>query len=487
MLFNSYIFILLFLPLTVMGYYLIAKVKPGVAPYIYISIMSLWFYAYANVKYLPALIINTGINYVINKMLQKEESASKCKFILGTGLVFNIGSLCYYKYFDFFVDNINSVLGTDIVLKQIILPLGISYVVFQQIALLVDTYRKETENYSFVEYLLFVIYFPKIISGPIVLHDEFFPQLRREDIQKVNWDNLSRGIYIFAIGMGKKVLLADTFGKVVNSGFTVIDELYAVDVLIVMLAYTFQIYFDFSGYSDMAIGISKMLNIDLPINFDSPYKSLTIIEFWSRWHMTLTRFLTKYIYIPLGGNRKGVIRTYVNIFLVFLVSGIWHGAGWTFVIWGIMHGVFQIITKMFKKQFDKMHSVLSWMMTFMFLNVSWLIFRAGSIKEVFVMLKTLFRLKIAPLHASISEAFELVEFRYFFDEILDYDILSKSENIYVFAFIMISMLIVLGCSNTVEKMKQFKGSIWNSAVTVILFVWCILSFEGVSTFLYFNF
>lgn len=286
--------------------------------------------------------------------------------------------------------------------------------------------------------------------------------------------------------MAKKVILADTLGNAVNAGFAVSSELYTLDILVIMLSYTFQIYFDFSGYSDMAIGIGKMLNIDLPINFNSLYKSLTIVEFWERWHMTLTRFLTRYIYIPLGGNRKGIIRTYVNILLVFVISGIWHGAGWTFVIWGIAHGLFQVITKIFKKFFSEMHSVLSWMITFAFLNVSWLIFRANNMNEVLMMLKNFLRLKIMPLHKSIVENFELVEFR-FFDEIVDIDILEKCGNIYVFAFIVISLIIVLGSKNVIEKMEQFKGSICDSIVTVILFIWCILSFEGVSTFLYFNF
>ena len=198
-------------------------------------------------------------------------------------------------------------------------------------------------------YASFVTFFPQLIAGPIVTHDELIPQFIDEKKKRINWDNIAKGIYIFTIGMFKKVILADTFGNAVNWGFQNIAELDTSNALIVMLAYTMQIYFDFSGYCDMALGIGKMLNIELPLNFNSPYKALRITEFWDRWHITLTRFLTKYVYIPLGGNRRGRLRTYFNILIVFLISGIWHGANWTFILWGGVHGVFVILTRHFKR------------------------------------------------------------------------------------------------------------------------------------------
>ena len=207
------------------------------------------------------------------------------------------------------------------------------------------------------------------------------PQFLDREKKKVNADNLAAGIYLFAMGLAKKVLLADVFGDVVTYGFTTLEQLNSVTALLVMLSYTFQIYFDFSGYCDMAMGIGRMLNIDLPLNFNSPYKALTITEFWDRWHMTLTRFFTKYIYIPLGGNKKGKVRTYANILIVFLLSGLWHGASWNFVFWGLCHGIFMVLTRLFSDFFKKLHPALNWLMTFSFVNIMWVFFRAETFSQ----------------------------------------------------------------------------------------------------------
>ena len=233
--------------------------------------------------------------------------------------------------------------------------MGISFFTFQQVSYLVDSYRtQETRDYGFIEYTLFVLFFPQLIAGPIVLHKEMIPQFRNEHNRIFNSENFSRGMYIFAIGLFKKVLIADTFSQAVAIGYNNVENLSSLEALLVSFSYTFQIYFDFSGYCDMAIGISSMFNINLPQNFNSPYKSTSIIDFWNRWHMSLTRFLREYVYFPLGGSRKGKVRTYVNVMIVFLVSGIWHGANWTFIVWGIMHGVAQCLNRMFKNIWAKL-------------------------------------------------------------------------------------------------------------------------------------
>ena len=378
MLFNSYIFVLLFLPTTILGWFLLNRLINPTWSQLFLLIMSLWFYGYFNIKYLPIIIISILVNYSIFRLLSWTSKEKFRVYLLISGMVFNVGLLFYFKYFDFFLENINYVFHTDFILKRLVLPLGISFFSFQQLSFIIDSYNREVPSYRFLSYALFVTYFPQLIAGPIVTHSELVPQFEDERKRNIDWDNISKGLYVFSLGLAKKVLIADTFGKAVNWGFGNIPELDSISAFIVMISYTFQIYYDFSGYSDMALGIAKMMNLDLPLNFNSPYKALTITEFWDRWHMTLTRFFTKYIYIPLGGSRKGKIRTYINTLLVFLVSGLWHGANWTFVLWGGLHGGFSVFTKHYKMLFERMHPALRWLITFTFINVSWILFQSDS-------------------------------------------------------------------------------------------------------------
>jgi alginate O-acetyltransferase complex protein AlgI len=286
------------------------------------------------------------------------------------------------------------------------------------------------------------------------------------------------------MGLAKKVLIADTFGIAVNSGYANIAALNSTNAIIIMLAYTFQIYFDFSGYSDMAIGLAKMFNIDLPLNFNSPYKSLTIKEFWDRWHMTLTRFFTKYIYIPLGGSRKGNVKTYVNIMIVFIVSGFWHGANWTFVLWGFLHGVFSVITRRFKNMFGKLHPALNYFITFGFINFTWIIFRANSIRDAARIIYRILKCNFGPISAEIANAFRLPELNLLFS----YFRINKYFPYALFwLFFVGAFVVVLGSSNVSEKAKKFNPTVLNIVKVVILLVWSIISLTGISTFLYFNF
>ncbi len=483
MLFNSYVFVLLFLPLCLMGYFGLNHLKKYKLAQVFLLGMSLWFYGYFNVSYLFIIVASVLINYGIYRWMCRlgENKWRKPVMILGVSL--NVGILVYFKYMDFFIGNINSLFKTDIDFLEIALPLGISFFTFQQISFIVDAYRGEIPNYKFLDYSNFVTYFPQLIAGPIVTHDELVPQFADREKRKFNTDNFTQGLYMFTMGLSKKVLLADCFGSAVSYGYVTVNQLSSVTALIVMLSYTIQIYFDFSGYSDMAIGLGKMMNIDLPVNFDSPYKALTITEFWGRWHKTLTRFLTKYVYIPLGGNRKGNIRTYVNVFLVFLISGLWHGASWNFVFWGACHGVFMVITRAFKKFFDKLHPVFNWILTFSFVNVMWVFFRAENFSQALTLLKALFSWNFH-FDGTFIQIFRFAELK----KVLSF---LRVEDHYpaflITAFFVVAFVLLLGCENAYAKMQKFKPTFWRFVITLFLFTWCVFSFAGISEFLYFNF
>lgn len=486
MLFNSYIFILLFLPLCLIGYFSLNHFKKYKLAMLFLLIMSLWFYGYFNYSYLLIILSSIIFNYFLYIGFQKIENKTKRKILLWIGIIFNIGLIFYFKYYNFFIQNINSIFKTDFNLKNILLPLGISFFTFQQLSFVIDSYKGEVPKYSFLDYACFVTYFPQLIAGPIVKHDELIPQFMDKEKRKFNWENFVKGIYIFTLGLSKKILIADIFGNAANYGFSNIGTLDTTNAIIIMLSYTIQIYFDFSGYCDMALGLGKMMNIDLPINFDSPYKSLTIIEFWKRWHITLTRFFTKYVYIPLGGNKKGKMRTYINIMIVFLLSGLWHGANYTFIIWGLLHGLFMVITRHCKKFFDKMHPALSWILTFGFINATWVIFRADTLHDAVRLLNRILKFNFGSIQYGIYNVFNLKEFIMIINAISPW-IISNYPRILLVIFFILILIITLNCKSSYEKMKQFKPTYKKLITTIILLVWCILSFTEISTFLYFNF
>lgn len=498
MLFNSYIFVLLFLPICLLGYFCLNRLEKYNTALLFLLGMSLWFYGYFNPKYLfvilISIIVNYGFYYLISLPLHlpsgKEHLNSKIaspafrKFILLAALFFNIGALLYFKYMDFFISTINHIFHTNHALLHIVLPLGISFFTFQQISFIIDAYRGEVPKYNFLHYACFVSYFPQLIAGPIVTHDELVPQLMDRHKKKINWDNLAAGIYLFTFGLSKKVLLADTFGNAANIGFSDTSALNTTNALITMLSYTIQIYFDFSGYCDMAIGIGKMMNIDLPLNFNSPYKALTINEFWDRWHMTLTRFFTQYVYIPLGGNRKGVFRTYLNMLIVFLISGFWHGAGWNFIFWGGIHGLFCIVTRQFKSFFNRLHPALNWIITFGFVNIAWVFFRASSFQDALRLIDKILQFDFGPVDSSIIECFRLPEIVILLNKL---PIESRYPCFLLVIAFAIAFLLLLGCRNAYEKMTTYRPTVYRIFTTALLMGWCIFSFAGVSTFLYFNF
>lgn len=486
MLFNSHIFVLLFLPVCVFGHFILNHFKRQTLAQVFLLGMSLWFYGYFNINYLPLILLSIVANYGFYYLFRYIEETQHRKVILISGLTVNLGLLFYFKYYDFFIENINAIFGTSFVLKELVLPLAISFFTFQQISFIVDTYRGQVLKCDLLRYASFVTFFPQLIAGPIVTYDELIPQFSDQDKKRFHWDNFAQGLYLFAFGLAKKVLIADTFGNAANWGFANIGSLDSTNALLAMLSYTIQIYFDFSGYCDMAIGIGKMFNIDLPLNFNSPYKSLTITEFWTRWHMTLTRFLTKYVYIPLGGNRKGTRRTYINVMIVFLLSGLWHGANYTFILWGALHGLFCVITRHAKNFFDKLHPVLNWAITFVFINVTWVFFRADSMKDALRLLHRIAKLDFGAVNANITSSFQLVEFSTLLYNLIP-PLLDTYPRFLVLSFFVFAFFSILGAKNAYERAQNFKPTRMRFAETAILLIWCVFSFAGMSTFLYFNF
>lgn len=484
MLFNSYIFVLFFLPVCIIGYFALNHYRKYSAGQLFLLAMSLWFYAYYNVRYLFIILVSMAVNYGCYLLINRFRGRKPCKGIMILGVAVNIGILIYFKYMDFFISNINALFKTDIAFLRIALPLGISFFTFQQISFIVDAFKGEVPKYNFLYYASFVAFFPQLVAGPIVTHDEMIPQFLDKNKKVLDFDNLARGIYIFTIGMAKKLLLADVFGDAVTYGFTTLNQLSSITALLVMLSYTFQIYFDFSGYCDMAIGIGKMLNIDLPLNFNSPYKALTITEYWERWHITLTRFFTKYVYIPLGGNRKGTLRTYLNILIVFTLSGLWHGSSWNFVFWGLCHGIFMVLTRLFSAFFKKLHPALNWLITFSFVNVTWIFFRAETFGQALVLLKALVSWDFRPIDNVFIQMFRQVELKKLLSPL---HIEALYPPALITSFFALALILILGSRNSYEKMENFKPSLLNMASTLILFVWCVFSLAGMSIFLYFNF
>ena len=326
MIFSSYVFVFCFLPIVFCGYFLLSKLKSNVYQQLFLIISSLFFYGYFNPLYLIIIIASIIVNYLLAIMIVKENRLKKTYFIVG--VLFNILLLGFFKYFDFFISTVNSILASNLRLLHILLPLGISFFTFQQLSFLISIFKNEQKIESFISYSLFVTFFPQLIAGPIVLYSEMIPQFTDQKNRYINLDNILKGIKLFTLGLAKKLILADIFAIFVDNGYLMLNTtLGFLAFWIITLSYTFQIYFDFSGYNDMAIGLGYMFNIKLPTNFNSPYKSKNITEFWRRWHITLGRALTTYVYIPLGGNRKGLVRTCINLFIVFVVSGLWHGAG----------------------------------------------------------------------------------------------------------------------------------------------------------------
>jgi D-alanyl-lipoteichoic acid acyltransferase DltB (MBOAT superfamily) len=386
MLFNSYAFIFLFLPLVLAGYFAIGRLG-RLAPVIWLALASLAFYAVSNWQFVPLLLASVAFNYVVGLVLVSQRLRASARFgVLAAGVTGDLLVLGYFKYAGFLAANLNAIFSAGLIV-DILLPVGISFYTFTQIAFLVDAYRGKVAHYALPHYALFVTYFPHLIAGPILHHKDMIPQFERAEARRPDAHLILCGLIIFAIGLFKKTCLADGIQPLVASAFGASTPSFD-QAWIGALAYTFQLYFDFSGYSDMAIGISLMFGIFLPLNFNSPYKAASIIDFWRRWHMTLSQFLRDYLYIPLGGNRHGRALRYVNLMITMGLGGLWHGAAWTFVVWGALHGLYLCINHAWNNYgpavaprfalFARMAAVL---VTFLSVVVAWVFFRADSISS----------------------------------------------------------------------------------------------------------
>ncbi len=392
MLFNSYEFIFVFLPVTLFVFYRIGGMGHHQVAIAWLVGASLFFYAWWNPAYVGLILFSVLFNYAVGVALASgstNHAQAHRKWVLTFGVGTNLSLLGYFKYANFFVDSTRLLFDSGFRIETIILPLAISFFTFQQVAYLVDAYRRETRELNFLHYSLFVTFFPQLIAGPIVHHREMLPQFAREAVYRLSHQNLVVGVSIFSIGLFKKAILADgvaTYATPVFDAAARGEALTFFEAWGGAMAYTFQIYFDFAGYSDMAIGAARMFGIRLPLNFYSPYKASNIIQFWRRWHMTLSRFLRDYLYIPLGGNRKGKARRHINLFVTMLLGGLWHGAGWTFIFWGALHGLYLIINHswhgllrmigMEKGQPTWWGRATAHTITFLAVIVAWVFFRA---------------------------------------------------------------------------------------------------------------
>lgn len=497
MLFNSYIFIFLFLPVTLIIFFAIGSRGNHQIANSWLVVSSLFFYGWWNPVYLFLIIISILFNYFIGIFLcKKSKHQNKIsvnnRLLLTTGIVINLGLLVFFKYANFIVGTSNDWLGTAFNHHQIILPLALSFFTFQQIAFLVDANRGETSEYNFIHYCLFVVFFPQLIAGPIVHHRDIIPQFKNEAIYKVNLNNLAVGITIFTIGLFKKVVFADGIATYATPVFSAAFQGIAPSFLEAWcgaLSYTMQLYFDFSGYSDMAIGLGWMFGIKLPMNFFSPYKSVNIIEFWSRWHMTLSQFLRDYLYIPLGGNRKGILRRYINLMITMLLGGLWHGSSWMFVFWGGLHGFYLIINHLWRAMQktqgrDKSGSTIlgttmARCLTIFAVVVGWVFFRAEDLNSAKLIINGMFGINGFKLGILLDSVWK------------------------GYIWIIVLSCIVLLLPNSLQLLSRFNPALSDNIESPFRFYWkpnfvwgitiavmfslAILSFSQVMEFIYFQF
>ncbi len=477
MLFNSHIFLFVFLPLTWVLFQFLCRFRASRAALGLLVIASLVFYSYWN----PPLVLLILASVIINFYIGRTLSRSPRRWILSVGIGLNLSSIAYFKYAGFFLTTVNSLSGAGLTVPQIILPLGISFFTFQQIAYLIDCHRGETSEHSFLRYALFVTFFPQLIAGPIIHHGDVIPQFKRDETFRLNGEQIAMGLMLLSMGLFKKVIIADTMSPWVH---TVFDRMSAPGLFMSWLgalSYTMQIYFDFSGYSEMALGLGHLFNIRLPLNFNSPYRATSVIDFWQRWHMTLSVFLKQYLYIPLGGNRRGKVRRYVNLMTTMLLGGLWHGAAWTFVFWGALHGVYLCINHLWryftKKTGWKLPAVFAWLMTFPAVVVAWVFFRATSFEGALGVLRGMLGLNgVEKMSASIG----YVETNHFIPA------LPFNDRILI-VLAALAICIAFPPAWKIGREHLQKHPIFSAVFSAFLLCISIMGMSRVSEFLYFQF
>lgn len=473
MLFNSYAFIFLFLPITLMGYFFISH-KRIQLPFLFLA--SVFFYAYWSTTYVFLLLFTVILDFYVARAIFNSEKQSHRKLLLVLSIVTNLSILIFFKYYNFFVENLNGLLSLSnsspiFQPLQLILPIGISFYTFQSMSYVIDVYRKtSTAHAGLLEFASYVTLFPHQISGPLVRHNTIVPQLENANTYFFNSDNFWRGCSFFIFGIAKKILIADRLAVAVDPLVHNIDFISNSEAWLAMLGYTFQLYFDFSGYSDMAVGLGLMMNIHFPQNFNSPYKSKSVTEFWQKWHMTLSSWLKDYLYISLGGNRSTPLKTYRNLILTMTIGGLWHGANWTYVVWGLLHGMALATERLFKNRgLTWSHrpglARLSWALTFLFANLTWIFFRAPNLNSAQIWLSKIFLIN------------ENLTWNLFY-------IATKHKDRFLTALVL-SLILAFWAKNTWEI--RFKPSLLNAILLAFLFSLSLTYMGDESPFLYFQF
>lgn len=459
LLFNSYEFIFLFLPLTFAGFFTLGHKGQKSLATLWLVLASFFFYGYWDVRYVPLLFGSISFNYLVGRHLEKQNGH---KGWLWLGIVVNVLLLGYFKYTDFFLGTVNELAGESLFdLPHIVLPLGISFFTFTQTAYLVDAYRGEAKNESFLTYLEFVTIFPHLIAGPIINHKEMIPQFVADKTFRINYENIALGLTIFTFGLFKKVVIADKLAIWANGAFSHANSLTCVEAWVGALGYTLQLYFDFSGYSEMAIGLALLFNLKMPVNFNSPYQARSIIDFWRRWHMTLGLWVKNYLYIPMGGNRHGEWKKMRNLFVSMLIIGLWHGAGWTFVIWGGLHGMLLMINHAWRKTGINLPKAINWGMTFLCVVICWVFFRAGSFNEAMAVL------------GSMVDIQSVVRME-----------LGGVKRLVALGTGVLALTVV---PNPLVILKKFQADYKWFAVTAVVMLYTLYNFSRISDFLYFQF
>lgn len=517
MLFNSFEFIFTFLPITLLGFFLIGKFDRKDVATTWLVVASLFYYGWWNPNYLVLISSSMVFNFWIGTSLNHDsKTARHRKQFLAFGVSANLCLLGYFKYANFFVDNLNLISGGNYNLERIILPLAISFFTFQQIAYLVDAYRGETKEYRFIHYCLFVTFFPQLIAGPIVHHKEMMPQFSKPSVYRPQAANFAIGLTVFSIGLFKKVILADTLGEYARPVFAFAETAHSMSLFEAWggaLAYTFQLYFDFSGYADMAIGVARMFGIKLPLNFNSPYKATNISIFWQRWHMTLSRFLRDYLYFPLGGNRKGEARRSLNLFVTMTFGGMWHGAGWTFIFWGVLHGLYLTVYHLWAKLLGKskrqgtkeagrIKRTFARALTFIAVVIGWVLFRAESFSGAWSMLKGMAGVNGIEFPSQFRSLLKPLADQLDFISISSQGGVQSFPNNWGFVWIVVAMAIAMGLPNTQEIVGEvqfknrraapsnkirFSQNLGWGAMIATLAMYSVFSINKLSEFLYFQF
>ncbi|HET9762362.1 MAG TPA: MBOAT family O-acyltransferase [Casimicrobiaceae bacterium] len=477
MLFNSYEYLIYFLPLTLAGFFLLGRARAGFAVGALVA-ASLFFYGWWNPRYLPLILASIGFNFGVGALLRRTHAvggrAARARALLAFGVGANLALLAVFKYADFAVANAAALAGLPLALPHIVLPLGISFFTFTQIAYLVDVHRGRAKDPSLVNYALFVSFFPHLLAGPIIHHSEMMPQFASRSNKRPQPSNIAAGLFLLAIGLVKKVCIADPLAPVVAAGFDHPGSVSALAAWLAVLAYTLEIYFDFSGYTDMALGAARMFNIRLPVNFDSPYHSTGIREFWRRWHITLSRFLREYLYVPLGGNRGGGLRTARNVLVTFLLGGLWHGAAWTFVVWGALHGAGLIAERAWERMGVRLPRALAWGLTFLFVMIAWVFFRASSVAAAGAM-----------LGAMLGRNGGAEPWREALAHVLAPD--AQTSLAASAAALTIGLLVLTLKRNSNALVEDFRPTWPRGAAVALGLVWSVLQLGKVTPFLYFNF